>query len=179
MKQKRPQDRHLDGDLVRNPDCKPDDAASERKSKLDNNEALTLEKLTRTLVIVPILNGASPGNSSDNNRTDEARLNEAVGLAHAIDLDICTSHMVRVNRPRPSHLFGTGKVAEFGAIIGDEDIELVIIDHALTPGQQRNLERAWAAKVIDRTGLILEIFADRAQTREGTLQSDGGFQLVQ
>ena len=64
---------------------------------------------------------------------------------------------------RPATLFGTGKVEEIGAIVSAEEAEVVIVDHALTPIQQRNLEKAWNAKVLDRTGLILEIFGERAR----------------
>ena len=78
--------------------------------------------------------------------------------------------MVRIANPRPATLFGTGKVDEIAAEIEELDTGLVIVDHALTPIQQRNLERAWNAKVLDRTGLILEIFGRRARTREGRLQ---------
>jgi GTP-binding protein HflX len=75
-----------------------------------------------------------------------------------------------VPSPRPATLFGSGKVEELGGLVRAEDASLVIVDHPLTPVQQRNLERAWQAKVLDRTGLILEIFGDRARTREGRLQ---------
>src|SRR5262249_20739368 len=71
---------------------------------------------------------------------------------------------------RPATLFGKGKVAQIGALIEAEGAGLAIIDHAVSPIQQRNLEKAWNAKVLDRTGLILEIFGRRAHTREGRLQ---------
>jgi GTP-binding protein HflX len=98
------------------------------------------------------------------------RLSEASGLAEAIDLDVVQSLVVPVPNPRPATLFGTGKVEALKALIGAHDIALVIIDHPVSPIQQRNLERAWNAKVLDRTGLILEIFGQRARTREGRLQ---------
>ncbi len=98
------------------------------------------------------------------------RLAEAVGLAHAIELDVFDGIVVTVPTPRPATLFGTGKVAEIGRLIADHAIDLVIIDHAVSPIQQRNLEKEWNTKVLDRTGLILEIFGRRAQTREGRLQ---------
>ena len=98
------------------------------------------------------------------------RLAEAVGLAHAIELDIADGIVVTVPNPRPSTLFGSGKVSEIGHIVADQSIDLVIVDHAVTPIQQRNLEKEWNTKVLDRTGLILEIFGRRAQTREGRLQ---------
>ncbi len=98
------------------------------------------------------------------------RLQEATGLAEAIDLNVVDSLLVPVASPRPATLFGTGKVDELKASIAADDIALVIIDHPVSPIQQRNLERAWNAKVLDRTGLILEIFGRRARTKEGRLQ---------
>jgi GTPase len=98
------------------------------------------------------------------------RLQEATGLAEAIDLNVVDSLLVPVTSPRPATLFGSGKVDELKALIAGEDIALVIIDHPVSPIQQRNLERAWDAKVLDRTGLILEIFGRRARTKEGRLQ---------
>jgi GTPase len=98
------------------------------------------------------------------------RLSEATGLAEAIDLAVIESQLVPVAAPRPATLFGSGKVEELKALIAARDIALVIIDHPVSAIQQRNLERAWNAKVLDRTGLILEIFGRRARTREGRLQ---------
>nr|WP_067218010.1 GTPase HflX [Stappia indica] len=103
-------------------------------------------------------------------RSPEARLEEAIGLAAAIDLEIVSSGIVTVATPKPGTLFGSGKVDELAAIVKAEEIELVVVDHPLTPIQQRNLEKALHCKVLDRTGLILEIFGDRASTAEGTLQ---------
>lgn len=103
-------------------------------------------------------------------RASEDRLAEAVGLAQAIDLDIVRALVVPVPRPRPATLFGSGKVDELKAEIEEREAGLVIVDHAISPVQQRNLEKAWNVKVIDRTGLILEIFGRRARTREGRLQ---------
>jgi GTP-binding protein HflX len=108
--------------------------------------------------------------ADEGRRDPEARLAEAVGLAAAINLEVVEGLLVPVNQPRPSHLLGSGKVEELKGLIGELEITLVIVDHALTPVQQRNLERAWNTKVIDRTGLILEIFGARAKTKEGTLQ---------
>ncbi|WP_394708238.1 GTPase HflX [Breoghania sp.] len=122
------------------------------------------------LVIVPILSGRRAAQGSAPRRTPEARLEEAVGLAAAIALDIKHSSVVRLHDRRPATLFGTGKVEELGALVKAEEVELVVVDHVLTPIQQRNLERAWNAKVLDRTGLILEIFGERARTKEGRLQ---------
>ena len=100
----------------------------------------------------------------------EDRLAESVGLAAAIELEVVDGLLVPVGDPRPSTLFGSGKVEELGAVVEAHEIGLVIIDHAVSPIQQRNLERAWNTKVLDRTGLILEIFGRRARTREGRLQ---------
>jgi GTP-binding protein HflX len=103
-------------------------------------------------------------------RSPEARLEEALGLARAINLDVRAHGLVPLQQPRPATLFGSGKVAELEGIVRADNAELVIVDHPLTPVQQRNLETAWNAKVLDRTGLILEIFGERARTREGRLQ---------
>ena len=103
-------------------------------------------------------------------RSVEARLEEAVGLAKAIRLDVIRAEIANITRPRPSSLLGSGTVENLGELIGEQDIGLVVIDAALSPVQQRNLERSWQAKVIDRTGLILEIFGERARTHEGRLQ---------
>jgi GTP-binding protein HflX len=116
--------------------------------------------------------GGSPAavDKSGGARDSAARLEEAVGLAGAIGLEVVHAAVAQVPRIRPATLFGSGKVTEFGAIISEAQVAIVIIDGALTPVQQRNLERAWHCKVIDRTALILEIFGARARTREGKLQ---------
>ena len=98
------------------------------------------------------------------------RLEEAVRLASAIDLDITHHELVLVRRIVPATYLGGGKVDELKPLISHDGVDLVIIDASLSPVQQRNLERAWKCKVIDRTGLILEIFGERARTREGVLQ---------
>ncbi|TMJ60700.1 MAG: GTPase HflX [Alphaproteobacteria bacterium] len=103
-------------------------------------------------------------------RSYEARLDEAVGLARAIDLEVVRAEIVRVTRPVPGTLFGSGNVEMLRGIVADNQIGLVVVDGPLSPVQQRNLERRWQAKVIDRTGLILEIFGERARTHEGRLQ---------
>jgi GTP-binding protein HflX len=103
-------------------------------------------------------------------RSLEARLDEAVGLARAINLDVVGGEIVRLGRPAPGTLIGKGGVETLGETIAEKNIGLVVIDGALSPVQQRNLERQWKAKVIDRTGLILEIFGARARTHEGRLQ---------
>ncbi len=103
-------------------------------------------------------------------RDPHARLEEAVGLALAIDLNIDHAEVVALAKPRPATLFGKGVVERFADFVKAHEIEVTIVDTALAPIQQRNLERAWHCKVIDRTGLILEIFGARARTKEGQLQ---------
>lgn len=103
-------------------------------------------------------------------RSAQARLDEAVGLTAAIGIDCRASDAFRVRARRPATLFGPGQVATIAALAQAHDAELVVVDNALSPVQQSNLEKALSAKVIDRTGLILEIFGERAQTAEGRLQ---------
>ena len=103
-------------------------------------------------------------------RDSEARLEEAVGLARAIDLTIADALIAPVSQIRPATYLGKGKVEEINGLVRGHDIELVVMDCALSPIQQRNLEKAWNTKVLDRTGLILEIFGRRAKTKEGALQ---------
>ena len=103
-------------------------------------------------------------------RDPEAALAEAVSLAGALSLDIIDSRVVALARAHPGMLFGKGKLDEIGAFIRDNDIGLVLVDGPVSPIQQRNLEKRWQVKLLDRTGLILEIFAERAATREGVLQ---------
>ncbi len=117
-------------------------------------------------------------------RTGEARLEEAVGLARAIDLTIAHAEVIPVPTVKRGTFFGEGVVARLLAVIGDawsgggdgdggdggEHPVIVVVNSALSPVQQRNLEKAWNCKVIDRTGLILEIFGERARTSEGRLQ---------
>jgi GTP-binding protein HflX len=107
---------------------------------------------------------------ADGSRSPSARLEEAVGLARALDLDVRQGLIAPLRAATPATLFGKGKVEEIAALCEAEGIDLVAVDDALTPIQQRNLERAWGVKVVDRTGLILEIFGRRARTREGRLQ---------
>ncbi|HZZ34180.1 MAG TPA: GTPase HflX, partial [Caulobacteraceae bacterium] len=95
---------------------------------------------------------------------------EAVGLAEALDLKVSQALIVPLRAVTPATLFGKGKVEEIALICELGDIDVVVVDDALTPVQQRNLEKAWKTKVIDRTGLILEIFSRRARTKEGRLQ---------
>ncbi|HEU4827051.1 MAG TPA: GTPase HflX [Dongiaceae bacterium] len=103
-------------------------------------------------------------------RTPASRLEEACGLALAIDLEIAAAEVVRVSEPRPATLIGQGAVDRLKQLIEEQAVALVVVDAAISPVQQRNLEQAWKAKVIDRTGIILEIFGERARTKEGQLQ---------
>ena len=127
-------------------------------------------------MLIPALRtrNAAPGTGPDGGnvakRPDAHRMGEAIGLAGAIDLQVAEALIVPISEPRPSTLFGKGKMAEIAALIESTGAQLVIVDHPLTPVQQRNLETEWKVKVIDRTGLILEIFGRRASTKEGVLQ---------
>ena len=103
-------------------------------------------------------------------RGPAAKLDEVVGLARAIDLEVEQSGIVMLNALRPATFLGKGKVEEIAGLVKTLEVGVVVMDCALSPVQQRNLEKAWNAKVIDRTGLILEIFGRRARTREGALQ---------
>lgn len=117
------------------------------------------------MVIHPALKGGEGGV-----RLPEARLDEAVGLAQAIDLDIRHAEVVPVSKRRPATLLGLGAVERLADEVKTREVKVAVVDGHLSPVQQRNLEKAWSCKVIDRTGLILEIFGERARTREGTLQ---------
>ncbi|MEM6727470.1 MAG: GTPase HflX, partial [Pseudomonadota bacterium] len=126
---------------------------------------LTKTKTTRAWVLHPDIR------SDSQRRAPEHALEEAVALAVALpDLEVVGQDVVRLPRAHPGVLFGSGKIEELGARLKAEEIELVLIDGPVTPVQQRNLEREWKVKLLDRTGLILEIFSDRAATREGVLQ---------
>jgi GTP-binding protein HflX len=114
--------------------------------------------------------GLSSGASGDHARAAEARLAEAVGLAASIGLVVVHTAILPLRARRPSTLLGEGQTASQATAIGEQDVAVAIVDAALSPVQQRNLERAWSCKVIDRTGLILDIFGERAATKEGTLQ---------
>ena len=105
-------------------------------------------------------------------RTPSLALEEAVNLAEALDVEVVTSLVAKVPKPRAGTLFGKGKVEEIEGLLAANDVGLVIIDGKLSPIQQRNLEKEWDVKILDRTGLILEIFSARAATREGVLQVD-------
>jgi GTPase len=122
----------------------------------------------RAMVIGPYLRVRDAAGGEG--RSPDARLDEAVGLARAIDLDIVASGLVALSQLRPATYLGKGKVEELAGVVKTHEAGIVVMDCALSPVQQRNLEKAWNAKVLDRTGLILEIFGRRARTREGSLQ---------
>ncbi len=126
----------------------------------------------RVIVLTPYVDGRDRAAdcSCGDRRKPEDRLQEAVGLAAAIDLEVRHSEVLRLARRKPGTLFGSGTVERLHGLIAEEGVDLVVVDGALSPVQQRNLERVWNCKVIDRTALILEIFGARAQTHEGGLQ---------
>jgi GTP-binding protein HflX len=127
----------------------------------------------RALVIEPHLRARAPAADARGNaalRSPDARLEEAVGLARAIDLNVVASGIAPLGGIRPATFIGKGKVEEIAGLVKSDEVGVVVMDCALSPVQQRNLEKAWGAKVVDRTGLILEIFGRRARTREGALQ---------
>lgn len=121
--------------------------------------------MTRAWVLHPDLT------ADRDRRASGPALAEAVALAAALPgLEVVGQEVVRLAKPHPGHLFGTGKIEEIKARLSAAEAELVLIDGAVSPVQQRNLEKAWGVKILDRTGLILEIFSNRARTREGVLQ---------
>jgi GTP-binding protein HflX len=125
---------------------------------------------TRAAVILPWERQGRDISGAEQPRAAEARLAEAVGLAASIGLVVVHTAILPLRIRRPSMLFGEGQVSMQGQSLSQNHVEVVIVDAALSPVQQRNLERAWGCKVIDRTGLILDIFGERAATKEGTLQ---------
>ncbi|WP_097070591.1 GTPase HflX [Rhodobacter maris] len=130
-----------------------------------SDPVISKERPTRVWVLHPDLKAL------DTRREPELRLAEAISLAAALpDLEIMGHEVVRLPKPHAGHLFGTGKLAELKERLSAAEVDLVLVDGPVSPIQQRNLEKAWGVKLLDRTGLILEIFADRARTREGVLQ---------
>ncbi len=127
-------------------------------------EHLTTVDPARTFIVQPMFRFTNARRSSD------ALLEEAVGLVEAIQLNVVGSKTINITNPSPATLMGKGQMADIGAFCKENKVELVFVNHNITPPQQRNLEREWNAKVIDRTGLILEIFGARARTKEGQLQ---------
>ncbi|MGA9051488.1 MAG: GTPase HflX, partial [Pseudolabrys sp.] len=140
------------------------DLLSPTTSGVETGRAIVIEPWLKR----PPLRGAI--RSSSHERTPEARLGEAVGLARAIDLTVVEAGLVTLNEIRPATYIGKGKVDEIAGLAKSLSASVVVMDCPVSPVQQRNLEKAWSTKVIDRTGLILEIFGRRARTREGALQ---------
>ena len=140
------------------------DLLSPTTSGVETGRAIVIEPWLKK----PPLKGAI--RSSSHERTPEARLGEAVGLARAIDLTVVEAGLVTLNEIRPATYIGKGKVDEIAGLAKSLSASVVVMDCPVSPVQQRNLEKAWSTKVIDRTGLILEIFGRRARTREGALQ---------
>ena len=128
--------------------------------------ALDVTRGERAVVVGVERTGSSDGNS----RSAEAKLDEAVGLAEAIGIDVIARRNVKLRAPKPATLLGKGQVEEIGELAKSNEARLLVVDAALTPVQQKSLEDMVGAKVIDRTGLILEIFGERAATAEGRLQ---------
>lgn len=121
-------------------------------------------------MIYPHLKSRDAGRDPRLERMAASRLDEARGLAAAIALNVVHAETVNLNQRRPATLLGQGTVERLSALIKEQELELAVVDAHVSPGQQRNLEKAWGCKVIDRTGLILEIFGERAKTKEGMLQ---------
>ncbi|MDE2064714.1 MAG: GTPase HflX [Bradyrhizobium sp.] len=140
----------------------------------DRPRSAVVKQTGRVIVIGPYLRtrraGPEAREDSRASRGLEARLEEAVGLARAIDLVVADALIAPVSQIRPATYLGKGKVEEITGLVASHEAELVVMDCALSPIQQRNLEKAWRTKVLDRTGLILEIFGRRAKTKEGALQ---------
>ena len=142
-----------------------EDFEQDDQNKRTRKAVETVRPATVAAVLCPFV----PGPRGET-RDSEAKLEEAVGLARAIDLDVRLAHVAPLRRVTPATLLGKGVVERIKIAVEEQGIGLVVVDDRLTPVQQRNLEKAWQAKVIDRTGLILEIFGARARTHEGRLQ---------
>ena len=125
-------------------------------------------ELTRAVVVHVERKSRAEAKATD--RDAQSKLAEAIGLAEAIDLDIIDTMVAPLLSPKPATFIGSGKVAEIAKRVAEAEAELVVVNAQLSPVQQRNLETEWKAKVLDRTGLILEIFGRRASTKEGILQ---------
>jgi len=141
-----------------------DDAAEDHRPTGKPRSIDRRASVERAIVLHPLRD------RGDQLRAPQSRLDEAVGLARALDLVVAEAAISPLRASTPATLFGKGRVETVGERVRALDVHVIVVDDALTPVQQRNLEKAWNAKVIDRTGLILEIFARRARTREGKLQ---------
>lgn len=135
-------------------------------------ETSLIRKPETALIVHPILPLKTEKGTTRHHRALDDLLEEAEGLVHAIHLEVSSTHVARVTRINPAILIGKGAAEEIGHAIEEEKPTVVVVNYKLSPGQQRNLEKLWNVKVIDRTGLILEIFGERAQTKEGRIQVD-------
>jgi len=126
----------------------------------------------KALIVHPVLPFKTEKGTTRHHRNIEDLLEEAEGLVHAIHLQVSSTHVAKVTKMNPAQLLGKGRAEEIGAVIEAEKPAVVVVNYKLTPVQQRNLEKLWNVKVIDRTGLILEIFGARAATKEGKIQVD-------
>jgi GTP-binding protein HflX len=136
----------------------------------DRPQSATGDATGRVIVVGPYLRARRGDGDAAAVRNVDARLDEAVGLARAIDLTVAEAVLTPIGQVRPATYLGKGKVEEIVGLVRAHHADLVVMDCALSPIQQRNLEKEWSAKVLDRTGLILEIFGRRAKTKEGALQ---------
>lgn len=118
----------------------------------------------RAAIIIPFKR------SGEGQRSEQCRLAEAVSLAESISLAVVYTSIIHLRAPTAATLLGEGQTAEIGRAIAENEVAVAVVNASLSPVQQRNLEQRWSCKVIDRTGLILDIFGERARTREGTLQ---------
>jgi GTP-binding protein HflX len=159
---------------ITDPADNPDDASTDGAVKPRRRRVAEPEPTDcgpdPTIVLCPLTHQSAPDGDQPSARAASAVLEEAVGLARAIDLDIQIAETLPLRKVVPATFIGRGVIERLKAPIADLHIHLVIINAKLTPVQQRNLEKAWNCKVIDRTGLILEIFGARARTHEGRLQ---------
>ena len=129
------------------------------------------DEATRSLIVVlDVRTPVAKEVTGTNQRSISSSVEEIQGLAAAIELDVTHTEIVTLKNISPATYMGSGKANNIKQLVYDNDVEVVIADAPLSPGQQRNLEKLWNCKVLDRTGLILEIFGRRAQTREGRLQ---------
>ena len=153
---------------------KPRDRREKPAERLRSAAGSDARQAVRAIVVLPDARQPMPDSTASHGRAParagEDRLAEAVSLAEAIGLNVAAALIVPMRKPVPATLLGRGKVEEIAALARVHEAELVIVNHPLSPVQQHNLEKALSAKVLDRTGLILEIFGERARTKEGRLQ---------
>lgn len=135
-------------------------------------ETSLTRKPDKALIVHPVLPLKVERDTTRLHRALEDLIEEAEGLVHAIHLDVSSTRVAKVTRMSPAQLIGKGAAEEIGKHIEEEQPVVVVVNYRLSPVQQRNLEKLWNVKVIDRTGLILEIFGERAQTKEGRIQVD-------